>query len=166
MAVTVTSTAKATDANSYVSSAEFIAYCEGRLDATEGEEASDEVNRALVMATARLEQEDYYGHVTDQDQRLKWPRSGLTDMDGRVYDQDVIPRPVKEATYELALELLKAGVELKNTGMEGFKSVTVGPITAELVQGFDKGRLPRQVTHLLRDLRVGYSGLNLRLSRG
>jgi hypothetical protein len=128
MAVTVVATAKATNANSYVSVADADTYFEGRLNASgwESSATADEKNRAVVMATNRLEQEEYHGTPTSSTQRLLWPRSGLSDDDGRSYDQDTIPRPVEEATYELALALLNGETELKDTGLEGFNRAKVG----------------------------------------
>ena len=167
MAVTVTATAKGTTSNSYVTLAEADAYFEGRLDVSEWDAATtDNQNRALVMATNRLEQEDYFGTPTDSDQRLKWPRSGVWDSDGRVWDQDEVPRPVKEATYELALALTVGDLELKDTGLEGFRNVAVGALNVTPAPGFEGGRLPKQVLRLLEGLRVGYAGLNLRVDRG
>jgi hypothetical protein len=145
MAVTVVATAKATNANSYV--------------------RADEKNRAVVMATNRLEQEEYHGTPTSSTQRLLWPRSGLSDDDGRSYDQDTIPRPVEEATYELALALLNGETELKDTGLEGFNRAKVGSLEVEPRHGREAGALPRQVLRLLDGLRIGSSGITVALAR-
>ncbi len=57
MAVTVIATAKSSSANSYVTLAETDTYFEGRLDVTSwtGAATDDIKNRAIVMATGRLE---------------------------------------------------------------------------------------------------------------
>ena len=166
MAVTVIATAKGTTSNSYATLTDAESYMEGRSDTTTWDAASNDTkNRALVTATNRLEQQDFHGTPTDADQRLKWPRSGLTDMDSRSYDQDEIPRPVEEAAYEMALPLVNGDLELKDTGLEGFNSVGVGPLKIDVFHGREAGALPRQIRRLLRGLMVGSSGLTVPVAR-
>ena len=167
MAVVIVATAKAADANSYISLADADTYFEGRVDTDAWDAAeTDEQNRTLVTATNRLEQQDFHGTPTDSDQRLKWPRSGLTDMDSRSYGQDVIPEPVEEATCELALALVNGDLELKDTGLEGFNAASVGPLRVDVYHGREAGALPRQVVRRLRGLMVSASRLNVEVARG
>ena len=166
MAVTIVATAKSASANSYVTLAEAEAYFVGRSGTTSWDnETTDNKNRALVTATNRLEQVDYHGTPTDSSQRLKWPRVGTYDLDGRYHDQDTIPRPIQEATYEVALALVNGDLELKDSGLEGFRSTKVGPLAVEPYHGYEAGSLPRQVRRLLQGLMVGMSGLTVRVSR-
>lgn len=168
MAITVVATAKGATSNSYVTLAEADAYFEGRSDVSAWESGAtdDTKNRALVTATNRLEQQDYFGGPTDPDQRLKWPRVGTYDSDGRYHDQDTVPRPVKEATYELALALVAGDLELNDSGLEAFDSLKVGPIAIDPHHGREAGALPRQVRRLLRGLMPSAGSYTARVVRG
>lgn len=76
---------------------------------------------ALVQATRTLSGLTWQGYRTDDVQALSWPRTGVTNPDASLdatigawtgtpeYDDDVIPLRVKNATCELALEILRAG---------------------------------------------------------
>jgi hypothetical protein len=125
---------------------------------------------ALVAATSRLEQEKFKEGRTTTEQRLQWPRAYVQTPDENYvswYDPAVVPRPVKEACYELALAFLNAGTldTLAETGLEGFDSVTIGPITVDVTKSFRGGSLPSNVVRLLRSLTTSV-GSGVRLIRG
>ncbi len=163
---TLDASAKGANSNSYVTRAEATSYFDERLSITDWTSASNaDKDRALIMATNRLEQEDWDGSPTDGDQRLKWPRNGTFDMDGFSYDADEVPRHVKEATYELALALTIGDLELKDTGLEGFKDVGVGPLKVVPRASRKAGSLPQQVVRLVSHLRIGASELNVPVVR-
>ncbi len=139
--------------NSYVTRAEATSYFGDRLDTDEWDDASNaNKDAALVMATLRLEQEDYIGSRADQDQALKWPRYSVY-IDNILQDSDAIPRVVQEATYELALAILKDTTMLGDTGLEGFASVKLGEldVTPRFREG---GALPAEVQRLLRNVKT------------
>lgn len=166
MAVTVIATPKGATSNSYVTLAESDTYFEGRLNATNWSDATDDnKNRAIVMATGRLEQEDYFAFVTDINQALKWPRGGLTDEDGRLIDDDTVPKRIKEASQELALELLGGGVKLIDTGLEGFVNVKVGPLDVTPRVSRIAGTLPANVRRLIELWHIGASNLTVHITR-
>ena len=145
--------------NSYVLRADATAYFGDRLDTTEWDDASNaSMDSALVMATLRLDQEEWVGTRADEDQNLKWPRYGVY-VDGIYQDSDAIPRPIEEATYELALAILKDTTLLADTGLEGFANVKLGEldVTPRFREG---GTLPAEVERLLRGLKTSsaYTG--------
>lgn len=153
---TLVATPKGETSNSYVTRAAAQTYFDGRFDVTAWENASDaNKDRSLIMATARLEQEEYVGFRTLQEQALKWPRIGTYDDDGYHYDDDVVPEPIQQATFELALALLDGSVTLAPTGLEGFKHVQVDVLQVTPLHARRSGTLPDQVLRLLRGLRVG-----------
>ena len=166
----VDATPKGPNATSYVTLAEADAYFLDRYGAAKWNDSGvvdDDKNRAIITATNRLEQEEYRGAPTDVlNQRLKWPRSGTYTPDGVLYADGTVPRPVKEATYELADAVLAGGISLKDTGLEPFESVTVGPLSVKPRIGRRAGRLPEQVLRLLAHVRLGAVGPNVRLIRG
>jgi len=155
----VVATAKSASANSYVTRASAQSYLDTRLavDAWTAASGPDQ-DRALIMATSRLEQERYEGSRTTETQRLQWPRDGVYDADGYAYDEDVIPRPVEEATAELALALLAGEISLAPTGLEGFEELSVGPVSLTPRGAGGSPSLPAQVTRILRGLRTTAAG--------
>ena len=131
MPVTIVADAGSAGANSFATRAEFVAYLDGRLNATAGSGATGaNQDIALVEATRELTTKSWKGLRATDTQALAWPRQWADDPDSSVggyYDSDVIPQRVKDATCELALQFLKAGTtdiaELPST--DGIISKTV-----------------------------------------
>ncbi len=147
--------------NSYATRAVADTYFGDRLDVSEWDAASNATKEsALVMATLRLDQEEYTGTRADVDQNLSWPRYGVY-VDGIYQDSDAIPRKILEALYELALGIVKDNTFLADTGLEGFKNVKLGEldVTPQFREG---GSLPANVERLLRGLKTS-SGYTARL---
>lgn len=167
MAVTIVATAKATNANSFLSLADADTYMDGLASDTEWDAATtDQQNRALKSATDRLDQERYHGRRTDANQRLSFPRTGIYDRDGDLYDQDTIPRPVEEATAELANAIIKGEYDPAETGLEAFKNVKVGPLDVTPNQGKQNPtELPEYVRLLLEPVLIGRAGAVVPLHR-
>jgi hypothetical protein len=161
MALTLDATAKGADANSYVTVAEATSYFEGRLDPADtwanavSGATTEEV--ALVMATARLELESFYGIPTTTTQRLKWPRIGTYDSKGDYNDSDLVPRCVKEATYELALALLQDETMLDDTtGLQAFSRISAGSLSVDFRSRAADSGLPKIVRQLLAPVRTSH----------
>jgi len=160
-APTLDATVGGADSNSYITRANAQLYFDTRTGVAEWTDAAvADQDRALIMATSRLEQEEYEGSIPDADQALKWPRSGLTDEDGRLYDDDAIPAPIERACCELALAFLKDEVSLGDTGLEAFQHVQVGPLQVTPRVAPPAGGLPQQVQRFLRGLWISSSGLS------
>lgn len=116
-------------ANSYALQSVAAAYFADRLDIAEWTAAtSAQKDAALIMATARLDTETYAGARVFYDQRLQWPRFSAYDRDGVAYNHQTIPLPVEQATFELALAILKRPAFFADSGLEGFKELEVGEI--------------------------------------
>ena len=164
---TLVATAQATNANSYVSQDDAQSYMDGRLDVTEWTDATTvTMDRALIMATGRLDIEGFFGNPTSFTQRLQWPRGSVPDPWGSFYASETIPRPVEEATAELALAYLKSGATLDDTGLEGFTNVKVGPLDVTPRIGRKGDALPSIVRRILRNLMVGAGELNTPVEKG
>ena len=167
MALTLEAAAKHASANSYATQAEATTYFEGRPNVANWTGASSgDKDVALVAATSRIEQERFVGTATTTTQRLQWPRNWAEDRDGNYYDEDVVPRPVKEACFELALAVLNSGTKdfLADSGIEGYDAVSVGPISVTPRHAQSGGELPANVKRLLAGLRTTRMG-TMRLSR-
>jgi len=66
----------------------------------------NEKEQALAWATQNLDKQVVWkGSYTSVDQPLRWPRSGVTDCDGRLYCDDCFPADLKTVTAEYAMYL-------------------------------------------------------------
>lgn len=112
-------------------------------------------DKALMAATARLEQERYVGYKASSAQALAWPRQYVEDKDGSLYASSAMPTPVVAAVCELALHLLNGGTTdvLVPSALEQFDAVSVGPL--DITPRKDApaaGSLPPQVVRCLAGL--------------
>lgn len=170
-APTLVATVGGSTSNSYITQADAQTYLDGRLDVAEWTSAATaDKDRALIMATYRLEQEEFPGTKVSTAQALKWPRYGTYDDDGDGYDNDEIPTPIEHACCELAVALLKKPDLLADSGLEPFKQVGVGggAVAAETRGSFVAGQLPANVRRILSRGHVwlGGSGIVGRVERG
>lgn len=168
MAVTLDATVGGASANAYADLSEADAYFEERLETADWDGAtSEDKQRALIMATRRIDQETFEGSKADldpEDQSLEWPRVGADGPNGHVFDNDELPARLKQATYELALVMLGEDF-LSDTGLEGFEEVAVGPLSVTPRHAQKGGELPEAVKRLLDPLTVG-SEHGVRVYRG
>jgi hypothetical protein len=166
-APTLVSTAQATNANAYAALASAQTYFDGRLDKAEWEAAATATHdAALIMATTRLDLEEWVGGPATSAQRLQWPRHSVPDPWGSYYGEDTNPRPVKEACYELALMYIKEKISLDDTGLEVFANVKTGPLDVTPRIGRKGDALPSIVRRLLKGILVGASDVNTPLEKG
>jgi hypothetical protein len=151
------STVGGPSANSYVTLAAAGDYFLGRLSASEWDDA-DEPDResALMMATARLDMETFVGLPVTTTQRLQWPRYGVPDrLYGFDYPSDSIPRPVQEATFELALAALKDPTLFEGGGdLSEFSHLSLGSLDVT-PRSSSSGALPSVVLRLIAPVRSG-----------
>src|SRR6478735_3539090 len=100
------------NANSYASAADGDAYHDGHLYATAWTVATlANKEKALVFATRLIDAEyQFNGVKAVETQALQWPREACLDPDTEDgwATSDVVPTSVRDATCELARELLIA----------------------------------------------------------
>lgn len=87
---------------------------------------------ALIWATSILDDNiKWNGSIASIDQALSWPRSGVTDKEGRTVDNASIPEKIEHATADLAQLLISAdrGADRETLG---FSKISVGPISLEV----------------------------------
>jgi len=145
--------------NSYCDRATADTYFADRLYAADWTTASTgDRDKALIMATARLEQEYYEGFKATDTQLLKWPRSWVY-VDGSYLASDAIPSKLIAATSEYALQFIQENVTAESE-LADFKRIKVGSIELEMnsSEAVQSGSIPSDVLRLLRDLRTGSSG--------
>ncbi len=127
------------DANSYANAADGDTYFDGHLYATAWTAASTgNKEKALVFATRLIDSQfQFNGWKAHDQQALQWPRERCQDPDkglpvtvlllasGSYVGSNVVPKPVVDATCELARELLIADRTAAPAG-EGVASVHTG----------------------------------------
>lgn len=152
MALTLDATVGGASSNSYVTLAEATTYFEARLNVTDwtGAASDDIRNRALAMATQRIDFEEYMGNRAAETQALKFPRSDLPLIDGVGWESTEIPIDIKTATYELAIYMLGKDMTAANDD-QALDALKIGPIGIDFsVSQPSNDKLPPFVTQLLR----------------
>jgi hypothetical protein len=93
-------------ANSYVTLEEADTYFETHpyyADNWAGLGTPDKEN-LLTAASLQLDGLiNWRGFISSDTQGLGWPRTGVIDNEGRVIADNIVPRPVKIATFEMAM---------------------------------------------------------------
>lgn len=157
--------------NSYVDLASADLYFSTRLYSDAWLNAqTTEKEAALITATSRLEEDQYIGGRASSTQALSWPRyaaekrdvpgvtGGYSTYYAGYYLATEIPKPLKDATCELALALLQSELILQQPQGGAISSLRLGPVDLTFHKG-EVGILPAQVARLLRWLRIGSSGV-------
>jgi hypothetical protein len=154
MPITLVTTPGAVDANSYPSLAEAEAYIETRLHSSTWLAATDEVKKAsLVMATRVLDGVMCWtGSAASETQKLAWPRTGMYNRNGVEIGDTIVPDELKEATTELARQLMIADLTATNEAIAaGLTQLTAGPVTLKFKDIFGVLLLPPAALNLLID---------------
>jgi hypothetical protein len=116
MTVTVTATAGASNANSYITVATGDDLADDYLGTLSWSSATtDNKGRALIMATRYLDQLDWIGSRATTTQALAWPRLDAACGE-QSYGSGVIPQPLKQACFDLAEALLATPTLLSGSG--------------------------------------------------
>jgi len=149
-------------ANSYATEADADLYFEKRLHTTTWDDAGDAKEIALMWATRLLDEHvNWFGYITYDSQPLRWPRTGLTDMEERDIDADGIPAFLIEATAELALYLIGEDTTLEtNRDLIGLKKVTIDTlsITTDSSTLAIKSVIPASVWSMIKFYGQPYGG--------
>lgn len=151
MAFVFDSTPKSATANSYVSVSEADDYFAAHLDSNFWPTSLKDKQAALVMATNRIDAENFQGRRTELTQSLQWPRSWVV---ARAFiDSNTIPRELKIATFEMALHYLKmkAGeFTVDENDLETLDKYKIGPLDVQIKANVKADRIPTKVKQLLK----------------
>ena len=130
MAITLDATVGGTDSNSYVTLDEFYSYLEIRANVNLTDyNVDDELSKSLLIsATDRIDYESYDGTLSNTSQALSFPRYDLPLIDGRDVD-NVIPKNIKKATFELAIHLKNVDISKKDLIDAPIEQLSVGSIS-------------------------------------
>lgn len=167
---TIIATAGAPDANSYATRAEATAYHAAHLYASIWEDADDDQKDiALLWATRVLdEQFDWVGQKIRATQALRWPRLGVTDRDGWAVSPTTIPMFLKNATAELARQLLaRDRFATRDEAASGIQSVDAGSVSVTFGKLDRIALVPESVLSIVEWYILGSEsdGLNVALVR-
>lgn len=146
-------TAGAADANSYATVDEADLYHEGRLYKTAWTAAVlADKEAALVWATKLLDSKVMWAEwPTNPAQPLAFPRVGLITRNQQEWVPDnVIPQEIKDATAELARQLIVAD-RTADSDIEtlGITSLRVGPVSMEFKDSVRLKVLPDSIWTLI-----------------
>ncbi len=179
MAVVIDATVGGVNANSYLSLVDAQSMIDGMVlsaDVTAwGTATTDEKNRALVSAAQRLDRERFLGARSNDDQAMQWPRTGVRKPDTYIntyavgfpfrittdyFTDEEIPDQVKRAQVELAVYLNNNTDGISLSGLEDYKSVSIGSIsvTTNTTGAVGADKIPPMVERYLTGLRLGGPG--------
>ena len=181
MAITIDATVGGANANSYLTLADAQALIDGMVendDVTAWASATtDQKNRALYSATQRLDRERFLGARATDTQALQWPRTGVRKPDTYIntyatgfpfrittdyFTDTEIPDQVKQAQAVLAVYLNNNKDGLGLSGLEDYKSVSIGSLSvttagaSSMASGAD--RVPPIFERYLTGLRISGPG--------
>ena len=164
MAVVLNAIAADPDANAYLTLEEAIAYVDGHISSATWDAATaDERRRAIVTATALLDASfTWDGEPTTYEQRLLWPRTGCITRTGDDLADDTIPGSIKDATAELARQLLASDRTADNDAeAAGLQSLSAAGISLSFKASAKSKPIPdavaRMVSHLGAVIGTGFS---------
>jgi hypothetical protein len=140
--------------NSYVTVAEADAYFADRAHNSNwtGLAAEDKPN-FLISASQML---DWYvtwkGVRTESAQSMDWPRTGVYDDRGELFDDDVVPADIKTAVFELALVNIEEDRTADDdlAGLKEIKAGSLGLKTDETALNTSNKTIPDKVWGILR----------------
>jgi hypothetical protein len=140
--------------NSYVTVAEASAYFEDRIDVAAWTSAEDaEKSKALVTASAMLNDLRWIGVAISESQTLAFPRTG-TYFDPRlgcdITLSDTTPTRIINATYELAYHLLNNDGLLDDVGT--VTDLSVASINLHIRS--DSNKIPSFVRNMIKPLLI------------
>ena len=179
MAVVIDATVGGVSANSYLSLVDAQSMIDGMVlsaDVTAwGTATTDAKNRALVSAAQRLDRERFLGARSNDDQAMQWPRTGVRKPDTYIntyavgfpfrittdyFTDEEIPDQVKRAQIELAVYLNNNTDGISLSGLEDYKSVSIGSIsvTTNTTGAVGADKIPPMVERYLTGLRLSGPG--------
>lgn len=149
---TVIATVGAADANSYVTLAEADAYFADSFGRSAwGIAAQGDREVCIITASRYLDQYmTWMGEKASSIQAMEWPRMGTYDKTGRSYPNDIIPGPVRFATFELAYYILDNGG--LSFASQSIDRVKVGSVDVEFSENYVDEGIPSFVEALVQHI--------------
>lgn len=146
---TVIATVGASNANSYATVAEADSYFSDSFGRSLWSQTT-QANREAAVITASRYLDQYMtwtGQRATSDQAMEWPRINTFDKTGRPYAIDIVPGPVRFATFELAYYIVENGG--LSFASQSVDRVKVGPVDVEFTQNSVDEGIPSFVENLV-----------------
>ena len=181
MAITIDATVGGANANSYITLANAQNIIDGFVEDEDvtawGTATTDQKNRALYTAAQRLDRERFLGARATDTQALQWPRTGVRKPDTYIntyavgfpfrittdyFTDTEIPDQIQKAQVVLAVYLHNNKDGLGLSGLEDYKSVSIGSLSvttagaSSMATGAD--RVPPIFERYLTGLRISGPG--------
>lgn len=171
-------------ANSYVTLDYMNAYISGNFHAAPAWFALDTPTQTslLIMATRYLDQratwngvttasydalEDSTNYIetwavlpspnTEPTQSLRWPRTGVFDIDGNCIPGNVIPKQLMDATCEMARYMIAQDRSIERP-QDGLSELKVDVVTLRFAPNYTLPEVPDQISFMIRGLGTISSG--------
>lgn len=159
MALTVENNSGLSNADSYVSVAEFRSYATARGIEAVGDLTDDEAEQKLRSGFDYVNSQwAYKSAPKSNDQAGEFPRIDLSDGMGRVFN--VVPPRVKQAQMAAAVEAISGSLFVTADRGGRVKSESIGPISVTYEDGAPVGKVISEVERLLRPFVKGETEVN------
>jgi len=171
MALIVETGSGVAGANSYISLVDADIYAAGTNFRGAWDDLSDPDKESRLIEAALLMDQtaNYKGYKTYSSGTLRWPRSGVSDLDGIEIPSNSIPFQLKNAQMEMAFTLSLGTDPNATPETLGVKELQVDVIgikfTDDMAAGLEKKPLPDKVLMWLRGLIVSASIRGLRFGQ-
>lgn len=151
MSLTVEDGTGLSNADSYLSIADADTYHSDRGNSSwTGTDTVKE--QYLRKATEYLDRTfDWLGDIKKTTQSLNWPRDNVEDKQGRDLS-DQVPVIIKNATAELALEIISSDLDANTTKSDYVKREKVGQLEIEYKDGSPSSKQFNRVVKMLNGL--------------
>lgn len=144
------------DANTYVLEVDADLYHAARLHNDAWLTADSPTKEAALQWATRLLDTNttWKGQRATIDQKLDWPRFGVTDKDGYYIDTQIIPVELENATSELAFWLIKSDRLEASASPDGFSKVKVDVIEVEFDSDDRQKEIPDVVSVMIAEFGI------------
>ena len=163
--MSIDATVGGASSDSYITVAQAASYFEGRLYTTSWDDANTATRElSLRMSTNELDKMGWRGDIADSTtpQSLRWPRTGIFDLDDNAVLSTIIPTFLIDATSELALALLEKNRYAENDAT-GLRKVTAGEVAISWDRRWQNTRNPIVVNQLISPYLLHSSSANYTL---
>jgi hypothetical protein len=109
--------------------------------------------RSSTILDARVR---WNGRRYDPEQGLKWPRVHCHDIDGYLIPDDVIPKPLMEATVEFATYLINGDDWTAPQATQGMREISVDVIDLKLDSTYIRMAIPDTVRSIIENNNLGW----------
>lgn len=153
MAIVVEDGTGLTNANSYISVAESDDYANNTFYVGEWNNLAANKKEVLLINATRFINSfyDFNGEKAFPTASLRWPRTGVCDLDGVDISSTIVPAGIKNATSEMAIFLASNNL-LEEDETLGISSVKVDTLAITFERSEKGWRLPSTVNHYIRGL--------------